>query len=44
VHSFPQGNTKKPLAKGQWNIYRHAQIEPGSLKNFSAQLKEGAKA
>jgi hypothetical protein len=44
MHSFPQGSSEKPLAKAQWSIYCHAQIEPGGLKNFSAQLKEGAKA
>jgi hypothetical protein len=44
VHSFPQGNFQIPLAKKSPQAYCHGQIEPGSLKNFAAQLKEGAAA
>jgi hypothetical protein len=32
------------LAKKKRRVYRLAQIEPGSLKNLTAQLKEGAAA
>jgi hypothetical protein len=35
---------EKPLARPKQQVYSHAQIEPGSLKNFAAQLKEGAVA
>jgi hypothetical protein len=42
MHSFPQGDFQIPLAKKKHWAYSHAQIEPGSLKNFAAQLKEGA--
>jgi hypothetical protein len=44
MHSFPQGDGQIPLAMLQHEVYSHAQIEPGSLKNFAAQLKEGAAA
>jgi hypothetical protein len=33
-----------PLARKERRIYLLAQIEPGSLKNLTAQLKEGAAA
>jgi hypothetical protein len=42
VHSFPQSKSQIPLAKKKREGYSLAQIEPGSLKNFAAQLKEGA--
>jgi hypothetical protein len=42
LHNFPQRNFQKALAKPRGEIYRPSQIEPGSLKNFAAQLKEGA--
>jgi len=42
VHRFPQAKLQKPLAKKKQQVYSLAQIEPGSLKNFAAQLKEGA--
>ena len=42
VHSFPQLNFQIFLAKRKLRVYLHAQIEPGSLKNLTAQLKEGA--
>src|SRR5215472_6661725 len=44
VHSFPQPNFPIPLAKKNGRVYALAQIEPGSLKNLTAQLKEGAAA
>jgi hypothetical protein len=44
VHSFPQPNLPIPLAKKNGRVYALAQVEPGSLKNFTAQLKEGAAA
>jgi len=44
VHSFPQLNFQNSLAKKKRVVYRHTQIEPGSLKNLTAQLKEGAAA
>jgi hypothetical protein len=44
VHSFPQRNFQIPLAKKKRQVYALTQIEPGSLKNFAAQLKEGAMA
>ena len=44
VHSFPQPNFPIPLAKKSARVYSLAQIEPGSLKNLTAQLKEGAAA
>jgi len=40
MHSFPQRNFQIPLARKKRWAYAHAQIEPGSLKNFAAQLKE----
>jgi hypothetical protein len=42
VHSFPQLRFQIPLAKKKRRVYLDAQIEPGSLKNLTAQLKEGA--
>ena len=44
MHSFPQLSFQISLAKkiGQGLFSR--QIEPGSLKNLTAQLKEGAAA
>jgi len=44
VHSFPQLNFQISLVRKNRRVYRHAQIEPGSLKNLTAQLKEGAAA
>jgi hypothetical protein len=44
MHSFPQANLQIPLAKENIHAYSDAQIGPGSLKNFAAQLKEGAAA
>ena len=44
VHSFPQLKFQISLAKKKGWAYSHAQIEPGSLKNLTAQLKEGAAA
>jgi hypothetical protein len=44
VHSFPQWNLQISLAKKKPRVYRPPQIEPGSLKNLTAQLKEGATA
>src|SRR5215472_18626275 len=44
VHSFPQTKFQIPLAKESARGYSLAQIEPGSLKNLTAQLKEGAAA
>ena len=44
VHSFPQPGFQIPLAKKNGRVYCFAQIEPGSLKNLTAQLKEGAAA
>ena len=44
VHSFPQRNFQKPLAKKNDQSYLRFQIGPGSLKNFAAQLNEGAMA
>src|SRR5215472_8939980 len=44
VHSFPQPNFQIPLAKKNGRVYSLPQIEPGSLKNLTAQLKEGAAA
>ena len=41
VHTFPQW---KPLAKPKGEVYAARQIEPRSLRNFAAQLKEGATA
>jgi len=40
VHSFPQSKLQIPLAKKKRQVYSLAQIEPGSVKNFAAQLKE----
>jgi hypothetical protein len=42
VHSFPQRNFQISLANKKHQVYRLAQIEPGSVKNLAAQLKEGA--
>ena len=42
VHSFPQRSFQISLANEKRQVYRFAQIEPGSLKNLAAQLKEGA--
>src|SRR5207237_9486579 len=42
VHSFPHPNFQIPLAKKNGRVYSLTQIEPGSLKNLAAQLKEGA--
>jgi hypothetical protein len=44
VHSFPQRNLQISLAKKKRKVYSLDQIEPGSLKIFAAQLKEGATA
>ncbi len=44
VHRFPQSNLQKTLANLKREVYSHSQIEPGSVKNFAAQLKEGAAA
>jgi hypothetical protein len=44
VHSFPQLSFQISLAKKKRRVYRAVQIEPGSLKNLTAQLKEGAAA
>jgi len=44
VHSFPQLNFQISLAKKKRQVYRHTQIGPGSVKNLTAQLKEGAAA
>ena len=44
VHSFPQPGFQIPLAKKNGRVYSVGQIEPGSLKNLTAQLKEGAAA
>ena len=44
VHSFPQPKFQIPLAKKNGRVYPLPQIEPGSLKNLTAQLKEGAAA
>jgi hypothetical protein len=44
VHSFPQRNLQISLAKKKRQVYSPGQIEPGSLKDFAAQLKEGANA
>lgn len=44
VHSFPQPGFQIPLAKENGRVYSLDQIEPGSLKNLTAQLKEGAAA
>ena len=42
MHSDPQVRFEKPLAKKKFRAYCLYQIEPGSVKNFAAQLKEGA--
>jgi hypothetical protein len=42
VHSFPQTSFQILLANKKHQVYRFAQVEPGSLKNLAAQLKEGA--
>jgi hypothetical protein len=42
MHTNPQVRFEKPLAKQKRRAYSPFQIEPGSLKNFAAQLKEGA--
>jgi hypothetical protein len=42
MHSFPQLNFEIPLAKKNRQAYSLAQVEPGRLKNLTAQLKEGA--
>jgi len=42
VHSFPQGDFQKALARPDGEVYLPCQIEPGSLRNFAAQLKGGA--
>jgi hypothetical protein len=42
LHSFPQLNFQISLAKERPEVYGHSQIEPGSLKDLTAQLKEGA--
>ena len=44
VHSFPQPKFQIRLAKKNGRVYSLGQIEPGSLKNLAAQLKEGAAA
>jgi hypothetical protein len=44
VHSFPQRNFQISLANKKRQVYCSGQIEPGSLKNLTAQLKEGATA
>jgi hypothetical protein len=44
VHSFPQPILQISLAKKKHQVYRLPQIEPGSLKNLTAQLNEGATA
>jgi hypothetical protein len=44
LHTFPQPNFQIPLAEKKRQAYPLFQIEPGSLKNFAAQLKEGATA
>ena len=44
LHSFPQLSFQNSLAKKKGRVYRRLQIEPGSLKNLTAQLKEGAAA
>ena len=44
MHSFPQPKFQIPLAKKNDRVYPLPQIEPGSLKNLTAQLKEGAAA
>src|SRR6266849_10121776 len=47
MHSRPQLSTTKrseTTCKAEIEALSSRQIEPGSLKNFSAQLKEGAKA
>jgi hypothetical protein len=44
MHRFPQLSFQISLAKKKRQVYCDAQIEPGSLKNLTAQLKEGAAA
>ena len=44
AHSFPQLKLEISLAKKKDQVYRLGQIEPGGLKNLTAQLKEGATA
>jgi hypothetical protein len=42
MHNFPQSSFPISLARKKRQVYLHSQIEPGSLKNLTAQLKEGA--
>ena len=44
VHSIPQLKFLISLARKMGEVYRSLQIEPGSLKTLTAQLKEGAAA
>jgi hypothetical protein len=44
MHSFPQSIFQILLAMRNLEVYSPPQIEPGSLKNFAAQLNEGAMA
>jgi hypothetical protein len=44
MHRFPQLSFQISLARKKRRVYLLVQIEPGSLKNLTAQLKEGAAA